>query len=289
MDFENLKKFVSEITDIVYAERILILIFIFIFSLLKTGLYFYQQKQESLPIDIVALNSALEESDNNSAQANETYIENQNSKLVQFNPSTVSLEELVSLGFSTKTANILINYRSKGGRFFKKEDVKKIYGISPEFYARIEPYISIESTDNFSKYPSSYDSKKPQVIDINLATIEQWKALPGIGDAFANKFVKMREGLGAFYSLDQIKETYGMADSTFQKMKPFLTISKGVLKKININDASPEQIRSHPYILKRQADDILKHRPIYGLDDFWELYTFKDKAKWKNIEPYLEF
>lgn len=288
MNYENLRKFFNELTDIVYRERIVVSSFILGIILIKTIFYFLNQYELNKIQDFKIVEIAkTEESYSSDISANSNI--NFSTSLFPFEPATASFEDLCKLGLPPKTANILINYRTKGGRFFKKEDVKKIYGISPELYSRLNPYIKIESNDNFSQFPNKFEKKQPQIIDINSARIEQWKALPGIGDVFANKFVKIREGLGAFYSLDQIKETYGLADSTFQKMKPYLKISKGSIKKININESSPDQIRSHPYILKWQADDILKNRPIYGLDDFWDLYTFKDKEKWKRIEPYLEF
>jgi competence protein ComEA len=289
MNYENLRKFLNELTDIVYRERIVVTSFIVGVILIKTIFYFLNQHELSKIQDFSIVEAANAEG-NNSADNNSNSNIAIGTSLFPFDPATASFEDLCKLGFPAKTANILINYRTKGGRFFKKEDVKKIYGVSPELYVRVSPYISIEQNDNFSGFSSKFETKKPpQIIDINSATVEQWKALPGIGDGYANKFVKMREGLGAFYTIDQIKETYGLADSTFQKINPYLKISKGSIKKINLNDASPEQIRNHPYILKWQADDILKHRPIYGIGDFWDLYTFKDKEKWKRIEPYLEF
>lgn len=281
MNYENLRKLLNELTDIVYRERMVVTSIIGLSIISKLIFSYLQMKELAKFQDFTIIEST---SSNEPISATNAQME-----LSNFDPSTASFEELCKLGFPPKTANILINYRTKGGRFFKKEDVKKIYGVSPELYARIEHYISIESNSSFSQFPNKYEKKQPQIIDINSATVEQWKALPGIGDGYANKFVKMREGLGAFYTLDQIKETYGLADSTFQKIKPYLKLSKGTIKKINLNEASPEQIRSHSYILKWQADDILKHRPIYGIGDFWDLYSFKDKTKWKHIEPYLEF
>jgi len=295
MNYENLRKFLNELTDIVYRERKMVGYFILLAIALKSIFYFLTKTDSSLSEKLTVIEIPRE----SSGFSNSTYehtaeidISKIQHPLFPFDPATASFEDLIKLGFPPKTANILINYRTKGGRFFKKEDVKKIYGVTPALYAEIEPYISIAKDNNFSNSPNQSWEKKsltPSIIDINTASIEQWKALPNIGDYYANKFVKTREGLGAFVSIDQIKETYGLADSTFQKIKPFLKISKGTIKKININDASIDEIRNHPYILKWQADDILKHRPIYGLDDLFELYTFREKEKYKWIETYFEF
>lgn len=292
MNYDNLKKFFTELTDIVYKERITVLAFMIGFGLIQAFSYFYDQSNSAFKkLDVILL-SSLDDSIHSSSHSSSTIrTENEatTQRLFSFNPSTVSHSELLELGFSPKVANILIHYREKGGRFFKKEDVKKIFGVSPELYARIEPYILISNQDFASNFKNKSDEKKPQIIDINHASFEEWKALPGIGDFYANKFVKMREGLGAFLSVEQIGETYGLADSTFQKIKPYLKITRGAIKKVNINSATKEILLSNPYIMKWQADDILKNRPIYGLDDLYELYTFKDRAKHKKLEPYLEF
>ncbi|HFA50503.1 MAG TPA: helix-hairpin-helix domain-containing protein, partial [Bacteroidetes bacterium] len=50
-------------------------------------------------------------------------------ELFKFDPNTATKEELIRLGILPRTANTLLNYRSKGGRFFKKEDLKKVYGF----------------------------------------------------------------------------------------------------------------------------------------------------------------
>src|SRR5690606_34563046 len=47
-----------------------------------------------------------------------------------FDPNTVAYNDLLKLGFSEKQAHTLLNYRKAGGKFFKNDDLKKVYGIS---------------------------------------------------------------------------------------------------------------------------------------------------------------
>lgn len=288
MNYDNLKKFFTELTDIVYRERITVAVFVILFAIINLLSYLYSERNFSSK----KLNVTIAEAFEKNQFTGETSIEsdaNFSSERYSFDPSSVSFDELLRLGFTYKAAKTLINYREKGGRFFKKEDVKKIYGVSSELYSKIESYIVIPSLESSSHYKNQERDQTPSIIDINHATAEEWKALPGIGEYFGNKFVAMRQGLGAFLSIDQLGETYGLPDSTFQKIKPYLKITKGTIKKINVNTASREVLVSNPYIMKWQADDILKNRPIYGLEDLYDLYTFKDKAKHKKLEPYLEF
>jgi DNA uptake protein ComE-like DNA-binding protein len=49
--------------------------------------------------------------------------------------------------------------------------------------------------------------------------------LPGIGDVLSKRIVKFRNSIHGFKSIDDIKKTYGLSDSTFQIILPYLTIS----------------------------------------------------------------
>lgn len=280
MNIENLRKFLSEISDIVYSERKTVLAVVLITSFFQL-LIFFLDRPSSNSYPIIIENQTISTSDN-------TSIESKNIQLFPFNPSTIDYDGLLRLGFSEKTARIYLNYRNKGGKFYSKEDVKKIYSLSDELYHKIEPYIRIESKPESTTY--SYSSTpKVYSIDINKATLKDWEQLPGIGNYFATKFIIMRDGLGAFHSIQQIKEFYRFPDSTFRKIEPYLTISQGEIRKINLNKASAEDLKNYPYILPWQADDILKHRPIFGLEDLYELRTFKNKNQFKLKEIYFEF
>ena len=64
-------------------------------------------------------------------------------KLFRFDPNTVSLKELVMLGFSPKQAQVILNYRQAGAVFRVKRDFARCYTVSSQKYAELEPYIEI--------------------------------------------------------------------------------------------------------------------------------------------------
>ena len=148
--------------------------------------------------------------------------------LFYFDPNTLSEEGFVQLGLSLKTAHTLINYRNKGGYFKKPEDIRKIYSLSKTDADRLIPYVRITSKkdkDITIKYPkpaSAPAADQYKKININTATAEDWKAFPGIGDVLANRIVKFRNSMGGFKSVDQVSKTYGLSDSVYQTIKPFL-------------------------------------------------------------------
>jgi DNA uptake protein ComE-like DNA-binding protein len=112
--------------------------------------------------------------------------------------------------------------------------------------------------------------------------------LYGIGNYYAQKIVETREKIGSYISIDQFRFVCRMPDSSFDKMKSRITLTPSVIKKININKASKEDLESHPFIAKWQVEDILKNRPIYGEADLLELYTFKN-PKYRNAMPYFDY
>jgi len=151
-------------------------------------------------------------------------------KLFFFDPNTLSEEGFTQLGLSQKVIHTLINYRNKGGHFKTPEDIRKIYGLSKTDADRLIPYVRITSAntkqkenDRVYEQPNTLPlSKQYQKIDINTSTAEDWKAFPGIGDVLANRIVKFRTSMSGFKTIEQVGKTYGLNDSVFQAIKPYL-------------------------------------------------------------------
>jgi len=203
-----------------------------------------------------------------------------NGALFQFDPNTLPVEGWQQLGLNEKTSKTIDKYRSKGGKFYKPEDLKKIWGMPEGFYERVKEYIVIAPTQKpykqtgFSKPAYEKSERKIVIVSINEADTTAFIALPGIGSKLAFRIVNFREKLGGFYSIEQIGETYGLADSTFQKIKSHLQLS-GEVKKINVNTATKDELKMHPYIRWNLANAIVEYRNQHG--------AFKSLEELKNI------
>ena len=66
-------------------------------------------------------------------------------------------------------------------------------------------------------------SSEPHVISILTATKEEWMLLPGIGETKATAIIEYREKNG-FQSIEDLKKVSGIGDSTFEKIKDYLTM-----------------------------------------------------------------
>lgn len=218
-------------------------------------------------------------------------------KLFQFDPNFATEEDFLALGLSPKTAKILLNYRNKGGQFFKKEDLKKIYSLSEKDYNRIAPYIIIAdrnkafpSGNKQANYENEKTTKSVEKIYLNSATAEDLKTLNGIGPAYSKRIIEYRNALGGFISINQLKEVYGFPDSTFQQLKDFFIIEPEKIKKINANNATEKELAVHPYIRKSMAKNIvLLRKDLKKFNDIAELRQVPliNEEKFRKIAPYL--
>lgn len=149
-----------------------------------------------------------------------------------FDPNTLPEEGWLKMGLRPRTVEILMNYRNKGGRFLKPEDLRKIYSLRSEEAEVLIPFVRISGNtagqyETEKRYQETTQRKKTySVIDINTATEEEWKALPGIGDVLSKRIVKFRNSIGGFATIDDVKRTYGLSDSTFDLIKPYLRINE---------------------------------------------------------------
>jgi len=217
----------------------------------------------------------------------------------RFNPNEADKATLLSLGLSNKIVQTILNYRNSGAQFRKKEDLKKVYGLTENDYLILAPFIEIpkiispiaKKTMISKTIPQNFSSAITIKIDINNSKVEDWKQLKGIGEITAKRIVNFRDKLGGFISINQLKTTYNVADSIIDNVAHQLILSP-ILNKIAINTISATDLSLHPYVKKKQAYLIVNYRTNHGK------YTqLKDLAKVKaltpdfieRIAPYLSF
>jgi len=242
-------------------------------------------------------------------------------ELFPFDPNLLDAGGWEKLGIRPKTIGIIQNYLSKGGRFRRASDLEKIYGLRADEAARLMPYVRIknELTTSF-EYPSrmrtnnityrqysetknDHDNRKYsnkqysapksryQPFDINAADTTMFIALPGIGQKLASRIIQFREKLGGFYKIQQVAEVYGLQDTIYQLIQPYLLLSDPVLRKIDINNVELDSLNAHPYIQFLEARAIIAYRKQHG--SFTEINQLLNinilSREWLDkLIPYLE-
>lgn len=215
-----------------------------------------------------------------------------------FNPNSITQEEALKLGFSKKTSATLINFRNKGGKFYKPDDLKKLYGLSPQLFEELESYVLIPNErKEFKKdtvYPKRVYEKKiftRELVDLNSADSLSIVYLKGIGPGFTKRIIKYRSMLGGFHSVNQLKEIYGMTDSLFITLSSQITLDDNAITKIPINAIDFNSLRKHPYFNFQSAQAIINYRFKHGKlteATIKELGVFNDE-KLRLILPYLSY
>lgn len=191
-------------------------------------------------------------------------------ELFTFDPNTLDETGWKRLGVKDKTIKTIQNFLAKKGHFYKPEDIGKIWGLHPDEVDRMIPFVKIENNkaadySDKKKYETHEKEKYiPSVIEINTADTASLIALPGIGSKLSQRILTFRDKLGGFYTIEQIGETFGLPDSTFQKLKTRFSISKTPLRKININTATLDEMKAHPYLRYAIANAIIQYRNQHG-------------------------
>ncbi|MCS6795075.1 MAG: helix-hairpin-helix domain-containing protein [Raineya sp.] len=241
-------------------------------------------------------------------------------ELSPFDPNKISKEEWLKLGLNEKVAQRIENYRRKGGKFRKKEDLLRVYDFPEDLYQTLEPFIVIEGNvgqkkpknQNFKKYaqkeskdfehtfvrkdttnkPLKDFQQKISKFDLNKADTAQLKKLRGIGEKRAMNIIKYREKLGGFANLEQIHEVWGLDSLAISSLKKYAYISANSWKKIAINTATVEDMKNHPYIGFRLANTIVNYRLQHGKfqneADFAKIKAI-DETTLQKLKPYLLF
>ena len=204
-----------------------------------------------------------------------------------FNPNLLSIKQWRQLGLSDRQAKTIKHYEAKGGRFYTRADLKKIYGISADDYKRLEPYIVIPETASDLK-----KLKSGEIIELNRTDSAKLTKIKGIGPSFAVQIIRYRNRLGGFVNIEQLMEVYGMDTATYATIKGRLFVNPGGVKKLHINNISFNQLRIFPYFSYKQVNAIIAYRNQHGnyqaIADLKNIPLLDDKIL-RKIEPYLTF
>lgn len=222
-----------------------------------------------------------------------------NATLFYFDPNTASVSDWLKLGVRPKTVATIQNYIEKGGKFYDPEDIKKIWGLSKKNALRLIPYVQIKNPKKsfavykkrgYPKREYDYPERVIEKVNINLADTTSFKNLPGIGSKLSARIIDFRNKLGGFYSIGQVGETFLLPDSTFQKIKPYLVMGDSSVKKINVNTATIDEMKAHPYIRYNVANALFQYRQQHGnyqqIKEIKKIMIITDEMYRKAL-PYL--
>jgi DNA uptake protein ComE-like DNA-binding protein len=152
----------------------------------------------------------------------------------RFNPNTVSIEDLIRLGFSEKQAQAIDNYRAAGGRFRRPSDFARSYAVPDSVFERLRPFIDIPKTN------------------INTADSAAFDALPGIGPYFAARMVSYRKQLGGYSYKEQLMDIHNFDRQKYDGLADLVSCPPP-RDSFRLWQLPADSLRLHPYIRSWQA------------------------------------
>ena len=213
----------------------------------------------------------------------------QRGPLFYFDPNTMDSITAIRLGIPSRQVMTLIRYRNKGGRFYRKEDLAKLYGLKKELVEKLIPYVVIKNVDrnityrkmldyNHQKFINRTGRDKEDVnknlnewnIDINLADEKQWAVKTKLSPAIIQNIIRYRNYLGGFTNLNQMKKVYGFTEANYYLLKPHLQLGKMNKRKPNASTMSFESWKALGIFQDREIAQILRIRKEKGGHIGWK-------------------
>ncbi|MBR1835537.1 MAG: helix-hairpin-helix domain-containing protein [Bacteroidales bacterium] len=157
------------------------------------------------------------------------------------------------------------------------------YSSSQSHFARHSGYANASG-----QYPIR--KKSPLVFELNEADSMDLVQLYNIGPTMARRILRYRAMLGGYCRLEQLKEVYGMDSARYADITPHLTVNPSLVVQLDINTASVDQLKRHPYLDYYQAKAIVRQRDVSGfytgVADLLNIPII-DNETYNLIEPYL--
>jgi competence protein ComEA len=203
----------------------------------------------------------------------------------KFDPNKYKLNDWMKLGLSEKQSEIVLKFSKRG--IYSNEDLAKIFVISEELLFLIKDSTVFPEKKVFEKNKTELISLN---VELNSCSKEDLIALKGIGEYYATKILQRRNELGGYYSKNQLLEIWKFDQEKVEMISKFISIDRSRIKKINVNVADIDGLKSHPYISYNVANSIVKIREQQGY--FLKVDQLKkskliDEELYLKIEPYL--
>ena len=216
-----------------------------------------------------------------------------------FNPNFITDYKGYILGMNVKEIDRLHQYRQQEKFVNSTQEFQEVTQVSDSLLNKISPYFKFPDWVKNKKQNKPYVKydfvKKEKVIvkDINGATQEDLIAVYGIGEALSRRILKEKEKFGAFVSMNQMDDIWGLSPEVIENLNKYFTIKTiPSIKKIPINNASIKELSQFPYFKYNLAKSIVTYRSMNGdIKNAEDLTKIKDfpVEKINIIGLYLDF
>jgi len=152
-------------------------------------------------------------------------------QLHPFDPNSADSITLVHLGLKPWQASNILKYRAKGGRYRRASDLRRLYGMTDSMYQCLLPYVCIDTIALYSLRKAQWEKVYPRdTISIRLHPFDPNSADSitlvhlGFNPWQASNILKYRAKGGRYRRASDLKRLYGMTDSMYQCLLPYVCI-----------------------------------------------------------------
>jgi DNA uptake protein ComE-like DNA-binding protein len=223
-------------------------------------------------------------------------------KIYSFNPNFITDYKGYKLGMSIQEIDRLLAFRKNNKYVNSAKEFQIVTKVNDSLLNAIAPYFKfpdwVKNKDSYKKN-GSYEKEafvlKEKVVltDINKATQEDLIKIYGIGEVISLRIINLKESLGGFVSMEQMKDVWGLSPEVIGNLnKHFKVFTFPNIKKIDINNASIKEIAQFPYFRYALAKEIVTYRSMNGdiknIEDLTKIKGFPVE-KLNIIGLYLSF
>lgn len=270
-----------------------ILILLFLIVTFQTAYFFIDASSNKIHVDDELLAKYIKEVDS----LRLVELESRKPIIYPFNPNHITDYKGASLGMSNEEIDRLLAYRKQNQWINSAKQFQEVTKVSDSLLNALSPYFKFPDwVDNPLSNSISTNNSAPKTFaqkqDLNSATAEQLQKVYGIGEVLSQRIVKYRSKFkGGFVSDIQLQEVYGLDAETIENITKEFTVKTGELvNKINVNQASVEELVTIQYIDYGLAHQIVEQRQLRGgfksLDELIKVKDFPNN-KLDIIKLYL--
>jgi DNA uptake protein ComE-like DNA-binding protein len=203
---------------------------------------------------------------------------------------------LVGIGAAVLAAVVFRPAKSPDAAFLAETD-RLADSLRTDYYRRT--YAPNDARQPFAENrvrPAAAGAKPAVYIELNSADSARLTAVRGIGPVISRNIVAYRRRLGGFVRKEQLREVRGITDENFNEISAQFFIDTAVIQKIDINFASANSLRSHPYFTGSMVERILRgrrqfqgERPVDGEDPINKVApNGETKGGWNTLRELVD-
>ena len=138
-------------------------------------------------------------------------------------------------GLGPQLVERIETYRRDHGGFHSVDELTKVHGIGPATLARVRPWVFVDAPEEDDEAEVSVPSPRSSPVstkkvanlsgrvDVNTASAEELKQLPGVGPKMSQSIIEARSK-EPFRSVEDLRRVRGIGVKTLERLRPHVTV-----------------------------------------------------------------